>query len=186
MNLKNKINLTIIFLFVLVFILTLSLIHPTFLKIKNISKEIKETQAKTTFLAAENKNLDDFRKFYKENEENFKKLDKLFINPAAPVEFISFLEKTAQTVGLSLKISPAITTKNPKDPWPSLSFQLILSSSFPDFLKFLAKLESSPYLIEVQDLTINKLIESELPAEEFKKLPLGSVKVNVLIKVYTE
>ena len=183
MNLKNRNSLAIFSLFILVIFLILFLIRPTFLEIKNISKEIKGEKEEIAILEEKTKNIENFREFYQEKEENFKKLDNIFVNQEVPVDFINFLEKVSQVARISLKISPTTPTK---DPWPSLGFQLNSVGSFPDFLKFLAKLESAPYLIEIQDLTINKLTETELQSEEFKKLSPGSVKANLSIKVYTK
>jgi len=49
----------------------------------------------------------------------------------------------------------------------------------------LEKLKSSFYLIEIQNLTISRLSETELKSKEFEEFSLGDVKATLSIKVYT-
>ncbi|MCX6760810.1 MAG: hypothetical protein NTZ84_01730, partial [Candidatus Nealsonbacteria bacterium] len=76
-----------------------------------------------------------------------------------PVDFISFLEKTASQSSVSIEISPFSAGKSGKDSWPFLNFQVNINGSFPSFLSFLEKIENSPYLIEIQNLNISQSAE---------------------------
>ena len=185
MTLKNKINLSIAILLTLIIFLIVFGIWPLFSEIKKKAEEI--VSQKQSLVSLENKaeNLTKFKIYYQERKSDLEKTEHLFIDPEVPVEFIRFLEKTSRDCQTSIKISPALSTKTPKDPWPSLTFQITSASSFPNFLKFLEKLESSNYLIEIQNLNISRLSEMELKSKEFEQFSLGDVRTTLSLKVYT-
>lgn len=110
-----------------------------------------------TNLEAEISSLEKFKILYKNIEEALKTIDKLFVGSEVPVDFITFLENTSQSSSVKTEISPSSVRKIEKDPWPSLIFQLSSSGSFNNFLKFLKKLENSPYLVETQNLNIARI-----------------------------
>jgi len=183
---KNKIKIAIVIFLILTIIFVVFSIWPLFSGIKKSSANILSQKAALVILEAETKNLEEFKSYSQEIRPNLEKIDALFIDPEVPVDFIRFLEKTARESQASLKISPAFPTQITKDPWPTFLFQLTLTSSFPDFLKFLEKLESSIYLIEIQSLNISRLTETELKVPEFEKFSLGDVRARVSLKVFTK
>jgi hypothetical protein len=95
-----------------------------------------------------------------------------------PVEFIGFLEKTAANSSVNIEISPLPVTKDETDAWSSLNFQIAANGSFPHLLLFIEKLESSPYLIEIQSLTISQLTGEKIPA--------GNINALFSFKVFAE
>ena len=117
-------------------------------------------------------NLKEFQTLWLEIEPNLKKIDQLFIDPQVPVEFVNFLEKIAKDSEILIEISSAISSKTEKDPWPSLLLQINSTAPFSEFLKFLEKIETSPYLIEIQNLNARRLIE-------------GDAEITLSVKVYT-
>jgi len=86
------------------------------------------------------------------------------------------LDKTAENSKLLSDISSVSVKTSETDPWSSLGFQITLAGLLPDFLRFLEKIETAPYLIEVQNLTVKKVSGSGLN--------LG-VSATLIIKVYT-
>lgn len=173
MTFKNKFNLALVLLFLFVVSLTVFLIWPAFSEIKNTSKEIMEKREKIVVSEIKVQKARDFRSFYQKREESFQRLDTFFVNSEAPIDFINFLEKTSQDSGVSLEISAGSLVENPQELWPFLNFQISSAGLSSDFLKFLEKLESSPYLAEIQNLNIRRLSESEISA-------------NFSIKVYAQ
>lgn len=129
-------------------------------------------------------NLGKFQTLWQEIEPSFQKIEKLFIDPEAPVEFISFLEKISKDCQMAIKISSTPSSGTEKDPWPSLFFQISSATSSPKFLKFLEKLETSPYLIEISSLNVRELTEAELKSKEFEGRSLGDVAAALSLKVY--
>ena len=186
MTLRKKINLSLI-IFTLLFIFSIIfLISPLYKDIKNNSQELISKKQEMAVLEAKIKNIEEFKKNYREINPNLEKIATLFVESAVPIEFIDFLEKTSRDCQTSIKISPSLVVKIPKDPWPSIAFQITSVGSFPNFLKFLEKLESSKYLIEIQNLNISRLTEAELKLKEFEKFSLGDVKTIFSLKVYTK
>lgn len=171
LNPNKKIMVSGIIFGIVIFILIVLIIYPLFGAIRAESKELISQKNKQAELILKTENIKEFQKNYKDYQPNLKKIDNLFINSAEPINFIEFLEREAANSRLSIEIAPSPSPKIKEDLWPSMNFQLKMSGSFSDFLKFLEKLESSPYLIEVLNLNINK------PAEE-------KLVSNLSIKVY--
>ncbi len=97
-----------------------------------------------------------------------------------PIDFIRFLEKLAADSRVLTEISLGLGTggsSSQEKPWPSLYFQLSTESSFLNLSRFMEKLENSPHLIEIQNLSINKTGEQE---------SAKNVSANFLIKVFAK
>jgi hypothetical protein len=186
MTLKNKIILSLVAFSVLSISLAAFLIYPFFREIKMNSEDLIFKKQKLLSLKTKIENLKNFQGLWPGIEPNLEKINQLFIDPEVPVEFISFLEETARDCEISIEISPLLPSKIEKDPWPSLFFQISSTTSFTKFLEFLAKIESSPFLIEIQNLSARRLTEKELKLKEFEKFSLEDVKTILSIKVYTE
>jgi len=133
----NKIYLSIFVFIALVILMTVFIIYPLFGEIKNNSKELISQKESLTTLETKIVDLERFKILYKELEEILEKIDNLFIDPEVPVEFIGFLEKTAEDCQLTIKISFASFKKIEKDSWPFLTFQTTSVGSFSNFLHFL-------------------------------------------------
>jgi len=172
MTLKNKINLYLIISIILSVCLIVLVIYPLFKEIKNSSEELVYEKQKLLSLEKKIENLKEFQTLWLKIEPNLKKIDQLFIDPQVPVEFVNFLEKIAKDSEILIEISSALSSKTEKDPWPSLLLQINSTAPFSKFLKFLEKIEASPYLIEIQDLNARGLIE-------------GDTEITLSIKVYT-
>jgi len=186
MTIKNKINLSLVIFGIFIIGFIAFLIYPLFKGIKNNSEDLISKKQNLLSLEAKIDDLEKFQSLWREIEPNFKKIDQLFIDPESPVEFISFLETTARDCAVDIEISSALSSKSEEDFWPSLLFQISSTSSFSKFLKFLAKIETGPYLIEIQNLNARRLTERELKLKEFEKYSLDDVKATFSIKVYTK
>jgi len=172
MTLKNKINLSLIIFIVLSVCLIVLVIYPLFKEIKNSSEELVSEKQKLFSLERKIENLKEFQTLWLKIEPNLKKIDQLFIDPQVPVEFVNFLEKIAKDSEILIEISSSLSSKTEKDPWSSLLLQINSTAPFSKFLKFLEKIEASPYLIEIQNLNARGLIE-------------GDTGITLSIKVYT-
>jgi len=186
MNLSNQIKISLLSFIVLTGSLLFFLIYPTLRDIKKDSQSIISQKGVLLSLETKMANIEEFKNYLKEITPDLEKIDKLFIDPEVPVDFIGFLEKTAQNSQVFLKISPALPQKIEKDPWPSLFFQLNIFGSPAQFLKFLEKLESGSYLVEIQNLNIVKLTEIELKSKEFERFSSGDVRSIISLKVFTK
>jgi len=180
MAIKKKIYLTIL-IFFLCFLILFFAIFLLLGKIKSSSQELINKKQDLVVLEAKMVNLEKFKDVNNELNDFLKKIDSLFVNAKAPVAFINFLEKTAQKSHLDIEIMPLSSqvVKEEKDFWPSLSFRIIATGSFTDFLEFLTKTENSPYLVDVQNITLSQIVVE-------KQVVSGQVKANLLVKVFVK
>jgi len=183
MILKKKINLSLAVFLILTIFLISFLIYPIYKDIKINSREIILQKEKIASLENEIENLEEFKINYRQIKPNLEKIETLFVNSGAPVGFISFLEKNSKDNKVSIEISPSLTIETTKTPWSSMTLQAKTIGSYSNFLKFLEKLESSHYLIEIQNLSITRLAEAELRTQGFS---LGDIKTDFSLKVFTK
>lgn len=184
MTTKNKVYLSLVIFVLLGVSLIIFLVQPVYKDIGTSSEELILEKQTLTSLEAKIKNIEDFRKNYQETKENLEKTKNLFIKFKAPISFIYFLEKSAQVSQIPLEIFPSQVKENKEGVWSYIVFKIDSVCSFPNFLKFLEKLESSPYLIEIYGLTITKLTENDLKREEFENYSLGDINISLSIKVF--
>jgi len=170
-----------LFIFTLIFLFFIAFFIPKFLKgIRDDSQELVSLKNDLASFQKETENLQQISKAYQNYQENLTKIDKIFIDPKLPIEFIDFLEKNAQISQLKIEISPV--SKQETETSPSLFFQISTIGSFPNFLRFLEKLKNAPYLIDVLNLNVKKLTEGKIQSEGFFPQDIEST---FLIKVYT-
>ena len=174
METKNKVNLAIGIFGALIVLMVVFILVPFFQKISINSKELTSQKENLAVLEAKAANLERFKNLYSGLREILEKIDDLFVNAEVPVEFIGFLEDISSESNLAIKIVPSGEERGGY--WPSLSFQMTGTGSFDDLLKFLEKLENSPYLIEVKNVSVGALPEKEA-------LP-GWVKATFSLKVF--
>ncbi|HUW71944.1 MAG TPA: hypothetical protein VMV66_01970 [Candidatus Humimicrobiaceae bacterium] len=188
MTLKRKIIVSTVFFLILSILLIVFVVSPLFSEIKKISLNFPAQKQNLATFKKEVENLQKFKKIWPETSLDLKKINQLFIDdPKVPIDFRHFWEKTAQDSGVYLKMSPAnLSQTADTDPWPSIVFNFTSVGSFSNLLNFLEKLQSSDYLIEIQDFNITRLTEAELRSPEFKQFSLGDTRAVILIKVYTK
>jgi len=150
---KTKTRIFSAILITSVFSLIFFLIYPIFQEIKKSSSGILEQKQKLLLLESRVENLEKFKNRYIEIEPDFIKTEELFIKADLPVDFIRFLEKTAKDSNVEAKISLSSSQQTEGQSWKNYPFQAAIQSSFPDFLRFLERLQTSQYLIEIRDLS---------------------------------
>jgi len=178
MSIRNKKIFASISFSLLIFFLISFLIYPLFQDIRNISKELNFKKRELILLENRISNSEDFQKI----KPDLKKIEDVFVEKELPVDFISFLENLSRESKVSIEISSLIQEKE-KD---FLLFQIKSIGSFPNFLKFLEKIENSKYLVEIQNLNISRLSPEELKSKEFEGFSSGDIKANFPLKVLTK
>ncbi len=154
-----------------------------FKEVKNVSGTFSLEKEKVTSLSEEKENRKKIKDIYENYQSDLDKIEKVFIDPEIPIEFISFLEKTAGASQVKIKIISMAKRTDKGDTWPNLLFQSSVTGSFSNFSKFLEKLENSPYLIEVTELNSRSLTEKEAKSKEFEGFPSADTSTLILIKV---
>jgi len=185
MKIGKKLILILIILSLLALILFCSGIYFLIKDIKKNSEDFLVKKREIFVLRAKIENLENFEKNYGNLEPDLEKISNLFVDPKVPIDFIKFLETTASSSGISIKIAFASSRAVSKESWPFLGFQLSLGGSMPNFFKFLEKMETAPYLIEIQNSSVQKLSEKKLLTKEFSGFSLDDVTANLVIKVFT-
>ncbi len=185
MNLKKKIYIILAIFCFAVLILAVVLIYPLLEGIKENSEQLITTRKELVFLEKQITELKEFKENYQEYKPNLEIIDKLFVDPETPLQFIQFLETRAANSNISLEISAIIPQreKTSSDLWDNTVFQISLKGSFSNFLRFLEKIEASSYLIESQNLTVNELNKGAIGPEGKS---LGNIEANLSIKVFTK
>jgi len=186
MDPKKKIIIISIIFGIVAALLVSAVGIPSFMAVKKNLAELIGVKKELALSNGGAKMSQQLRNRYKKIETNLDKIDKLFIDPQAPIGLIEFWEKTAADCGLSIAISPASLQAKKGDSWRSIGFQIDLIGSFPDFSKFLEKTESSFYLIKIQSLIIDKLEKNKNNKEKGPKIRPGDIKANLLVKVFTK
>ncbi len=182
---KNKVYLAITIFLLLSASLIIVLIQPIYKEIQNNSQELVSKEKEVATLDAKIKNIEEFRKSYKEIGENLKKINDLPINSKAPIGFISFLEKSSLSSQCPIKISPSVVQEDKDSAWRFIIFQIEAVSSFSNFLRFFEKLESSPYLLEIRNIRVDRLTEQDLKAKQYEGASLGNIKASLSVKVFS-
>lgn len=162
MSTKNKIYLYLV-IFLGISLIFLFLMIPYFLKkIQEKSEELVSLKKESVSLQKEMENLGQLEGIYQDYQPELVKIREMLIDPEVPVEFINFMEENAQISEQEIEISLFPQKKTKDEPWPALSVQVSTSGSSSGLLKFLEKLENSPYLIEILNLNIKKLADSDV------------------------
>jgi len=162
-------------------------IYPFFKEIKKNSEDFVFEKNRLIQLNNEIERLRESEKLYHNHLEDIEKIDKLFVNAELPTEFMGFLEDNAAKSQVDITVSSAVSQKSESSPWPNISFQVSITGSFPNCLKFLEKLEIGPYVIEILNLNVSR------PTETESRLSLESgifsttkVKMIILVKAFTK
>lgn len=185
MSTKKKIYFWLIF-FTGVSLVFLVFVIPKLLgEIRGNSEDLIDLRGQLVLLQKEAKNLDELEKVYQSHQSTLEKIDTLFIDPKMPLDFINFLDKEAQLSSLKIEISLTPTIKKESDPWPSLTLMISTYGSLPNLLRFLGKIENSPYLIEIGNLDVKRLTEIDIQSTKYPGILTGDVEASLSIKAFT-
>lgn len=183
MNSDKKIYITITIFVVVNLLFIFLLISPALNKIKKNSEELLNKKANLFYLEKEVSGLKSIQDTKNIILDNLKKINEIFIDSEIPVDFINFLEKEAALSQLLIEVSPITMQKITTDFWPSSFFQITVEGSFPNFLKFLEKIENGPYLTEIINLNSNRKTEKRGTGKN--EVEVEKINSGFLIKVFT-
>lgn len=161
-------------------------IYPLFKGIKETSQELIAVKKELALIQTGAENVKQIEESYQALKTDLEKIDRLLIDPEVPIDLIEFWESLAADLEISIDISPFSIRVSETDPWDSIGFQITLIGSLPNFLKFLEKMEYSPYLIEIQNLAIKKLAGKGLKLEGYEQISPGDISGTLVAKIYTK
>ncbi len=176
MNLEKRIILISVISCLLILSLVFFGIYPLLKKINQSFLEREKIKGEFSYLQKRSETIKAVEeKYNKFLSEDIEKINNVFVDSDAPIDFIKFLERTALESNILITVSPFIITQKEDDPWDSMGFQISISSSFVNFFEFLERIEKSFYLLEVQNLIIQKEKDKE-----------NQIVATILIKVFSK
>jgi len=184
---KNKIHITFLIFALSFLILAVFDVWPLLYSIGQDSRDLISAKNDIFTLNQQVKETDKFKKNYEDYKFNFAKIDQLFIDPSNPVDFIEFLENTASNFSVASQVSLQSSQKADQN---FVIFQLSSNGKFSDILNLLSKIESGPYLVEVDNMNIKDIGSSAITKiTNIKNIsgysPSGSMDAIFTIKAFT-
>jgi hypothetical protein len=155
MKTNNKIRIILLVFALASLFLVIFFIWPLLKEIDKNSRDLISAGKNIVILAAQSGETENFKNNYESYKPNLEKIDSLFIDPADPVNFIKFLEDTAAGDQVTLQISSPPSSQNSAKKGPNfIMFQFSSKGSFSQMSDFSRKIEMGPYVIEIENLTI--------------------------------
>ncbi len=137
-------------------------IFPLIKEIKETSEEFISIKGNLAALETKIKNSAILKELYLNNQQNFAKIDALFVDSKVPINFVNFLKEAADSSQLSIKISSPSFQETEDGKQSFLSFYISLVGSSLEITRFLAKLENAPFPVEIQNLKMRKSTEDKI------------------------
>lgn len=157
MQSKKKIKIDIVIFICVFVVLLIFCLSPILTKIFETTKELTSKKTILDNLEKQTIALQDFQNNSSTYEQNIQKIDKSFVSQEAPVEFIEFLEKLANSQGLKISLSSVRDISEKRGNRLTTVFQATITGDYPTVLVFLEKLEQSPWLIMTDQVSIDKV-----------------------------
>lgn len=155
------------------------LAYPLFNNIVGISQELLNYGKKTAFIHRQNEYLGYFKELYNNNQEAMEQIDSIFVDANNPVDFIEFLEDIAVESSIEADIH-LIPPKKKTDTEPSkILIRISAEGDHLSILSFCEDLETGPYLIEIQDISLSKAIFQN----DLEEASSAILKAEILISV---
>lgn len=167
---------SLIIFVIVALLLVVFVIRPLFQGIKQESENLISQKRLLAELENKSGSIKNFQAVHETYRANLEKIDEFFINEEEPINLIEFLEKEAANFYLSIDIIPISLKEVENEPWSSMGFRMEMEGSFPGFLRFFERLESSQYLLEISNLNLRRL------AKESN----GDIAASFSIKAYTK
>lgn len=177
---QQKIYLLIGFFVVVSVAMIVLFIYPTLREIIQGSQDIVSEKSRAAQITFETNELQYFKKQSQEYQPHLATIEKLLIDAENPINFIEFLETLARQFSLEANISLSPTVKSETlSGLPVATFQVDLKGDFRKIFLWIEKLETGPYLIKIQTVTIIQQIEKDSvgPGVEARFL-IKVVKIN--------
>jgi len=185
MIILNKGNFYILIIFILVTFSFTIFLNVSL--IKDIKKDYEKLNSQKQELYLFQKQIQEFESFKNETgfyKLNLEKIEKLFIDQETPIDFIKFLEKQSEELGVLIKISPITIMPKESDLWKNLGFRVSLTGSFPKCLAFLEKVQLSKWLSDVERLEISRITERDISIHKLENVFEGDVFFSINLKAY--
>ena len=103
-----------------------------------------------------------YQAFAAQNKDKIQQFQKILVDKNLPIDFVEFLEETAQSANLSIEWTPRGTQQDASQKeWASLGYGVEGEGPYLSCLQFIRMLENAPYLITLKDIAIEQRRESQ-------------------------
>lgn len=179
---NNKTHTTFLILALAILLLSVFLIWPLLKSIEKNSNDLISTKNDIVALAVQIKSIENFKNNYEEYKVNLEKMEQMFFDPNNPVNFIEFLENAAYNYQVVSQINLSSV-----DSQGFIIFQVSSKGDFSKILNFIKKIETGPYLAEIQNLNIkNSVLDQDKEPNIFKNYSSRKVDATFSIKTFTK
>lgn len=184
---KSKKGALIFFSFFLAYLFLLTLSYY-FLEVRIKEKSGKLVDIKRSLALAENRseNRGLEAELIDKIGSDSQKIDSLFINLDEPIGLIKFFEELASQCNVSIKITASSATSSEENNWKSIDFQINSSGSVANSLKFIEKLDRSPYILEIENASIRLDDSGEALVNNTDKTANNQLKFDLTVRVYSK
>lgn|SRR3989338_3065228 len=160
----SKIHITISVFSLLSLALILFFILPAYNEIKSNSNKILEYKSDLISIREQNEELGRFKAKYETDAFDLEKIKGYFIDGKNPVEFITFIEKSADDSNVTIEIKLDVPSYEMSDA-NNMLLQVFAKGSFAGIIEFANKLENGPYLAMIEKLSIKKSLSGDDSSE---------------------
>jgi len=166
-------------------LLIIMILFPLFVDLNKVANDIIVLRKDSVSFEKELEIAEQFNNSYDSLELKQENIEYFLINFDVPIDLIKFFENTAKDSNLMISIFPSSIGKPEKGSWGSMSFNIELLGDFLGFSRFLEKLETSHYFLEIQSIQLRKITKEELYLEKYEGFSTGQVKTTLKVRVYT-
>jgi hypothetical protein len=184
-NSKKKLVMSAIFL---VICLLLAFISYSFFGKKITENSIALLEARKSLSLSESRyqnQVQDEKLFNKISDDNVK-INSLFISPDDPIKLIKFWEELASKCEVGVEITTTGVIASESDAWKSVGYKISAKGSVSNVLRFIEKLERSPYISEIQSVSLGAISANNLSDSAVNIASSGSLQLDLVIKVYSK
>ena len=178
---KRKIQLTVLFFLMGLTSLIIFALMPLFKEVSKASDNLSWQKAILGTIDDQIADVESFQNNYKHYQKDIKKVDDSFINYEAPIKFIGFLEDRAKEVSLDIQIIPVSALQKEGETYKTIDFQVIVAGPFLKCIRFLDRLEQSPWLFETASLYVEKIQARSRWLKVFENTEIGEIAMTLEI-----
>lgn len=179
MNTKKQIILFWVICLIMAFAIIWFFVIPLFKTISQISSEFVNVNKELAIINNETREIKDTEDICDKIDPDLQKAEDLFVSKDVPIKVIEFLENVATISDLLIEISPSSLDDYKDSAWDFVGFRLVLYGSYVNFMRFLEKIETGPFLIETYNLSIKEI-------SGYKEFSSGDISAVLIIKVFAK
>ncbi len=181
LNASKKVWISILIFLVIVAIFFFLPIRLLLLSIAKDAEELFEQKANSLIREKEVENLQSNKAFYENHQVDLSGVESQLVYADMPIDLITFLEDGALLSGVKISISPGVVGAQEKDTWPTFDLLLSVEGSSSGLLKFLNKLESGQYFIDITSLGVTILARGEAEGQSIRNIS-AAISIKALVR----